>query len=482
MMQLKHKSEYYQTTFFKWRQRFGFGISDYACNLAYLLTNTYLLFYYTNCAGIEAGAAGFMFVVTKFIDGITDYLVGTWVDRTDTKMGRYRPWMLFGAPVLAIGMVLLFSVPVSWGSTQKLIWAYVTYVIFSFGYTLVNIPMAPIISSLSADTIERTNIATVKQMLASLGSLTSSIFVLPMVNFFSGGSNASGSALASGYRMTNMVLGGIIIILMCICVLNIEEINPPIAVKEKNNIFSDMKGIFKNKYYIMIILYVFFFFAGYLGMMSAIQYYFTYVVGNTAAMSLAMSLMTIIPLPVMVLAAYLNAKGVGKAKLMIFGGIIGIIAFVLLFFSASVSITIVAISLWAFGSGFRSGLLFATLPDIFDFTEYHVGKSLAGTQTAVIGFSSKVASALASAIVSALLVWGAYDPTALEAILAGGGTVQEIASSYPSTIFAIKMAFCIFPLLATIMTVVVMLPYDLDKIYPEIRKTLDKRLEMSKTE
>ena len=91
MMKLKHEEAYYQTSFFKWRQRIGFGISDYACNLAYLLTNTYLLFYYTNCAGIYA---------------VTDYLVGTWIDRTDTKMGRYRPWMLYGAPVLAFGMVI----------------------------------------------------------------------------------------------------------------------------------------------------------------------------------------------------------------------------------------------------------------------------------------------------------------------------------------------------------------------------------------
>ena len=95
MQKLKHEPAYYETMKFKWRQRIGFGISDYACNLAYLLANTYLLFYYTNCAGLAAGAVGFMFVVTKFIDAFTDYMVGAMIDRTDTKMGRYRPWMLY---------------------------------------------------------------------------------------------------------------------------------------------------------------------------------------------------------------------------------------------------------------------------------------------------------------------------------------------------------------------------------------------------
>lgn len=477
MMKLKHNPEYYQTKFFKWRQRIGFGISDYACNLAYLLTNTYLLFYYTNCAGIDAGAAGFMFVVTKFIDGITDYLVGTWIDRTDTKMGRYRPWMLFGAPVLAIGMVLLFSVPVGWGDTPKLIWAYLSYIIFSFGYTLVNVPMSPIVTSLSSDSVERTNIVTAKQMFASLGSLTSSIFVLPMVQFFSGGKDAVGNALATGYRLTNVILGTIVVILMIICVLNIEEINPPTVAKHKgnSNIFTDMKNIFKNKYYIIMLCYLFFYFWGYLGMMASIQYYFTYVIGSTKAMSLAMTIMTVVPIPVMVLAAYLNAKGMGKAKLLMLGGVIDVVALALMFFCKSTTMIIILIAIWAFGSGLRTNILFATFPDIYDYTEYEVGKSLAGTQTAVMGFASKLASALASASISTLLVWGAYDSTALDAILTSGGTVQNIASNYPSTVLTIKIAFIGLSFVTTILTVLVMLPYDLDKKYPVIRAELDKR-------
>ena len=220
---LKHKPEYYNTTFFKWRQRIGFGISDYACNLAYLLVNTYLLFYYTNCAQIGAGLIGVMFVFTKIFDGVTDYLVGVMIDRTNTKMGRNRPWMFWGAPVLAIGMVLLFCVPVEWSEGAKLAWAYITYMIFSFGYTLVNIPMGTIVPSLSADALERTKIVTARTFFANLGSLTSAAMVIPMVYYFAGGQDASNAMLAVGYRNTNIVLGIIVIIIMWICVLNVEE-------------------------------------------------------------------------------------------------------------------------------------------------------------------------------------------------------------------------------------------------------------------
>ena len=224
MQILKHEASYYQTTAFKWRQRIGFGISDYACNLAYLLANTYLLFYYTNCAGIDPVPIGVMFVVTKFIDAFTDYMVGALIDNTDTKMGRYRPWMMAGAPVLAVGMVLLFSVPVSWGAGAKLAWAYVTYIIFSFGYTLVNIPMAPIVTALSADPAERTKIATTRTVFSNLGSLTSSLFVLPMIYFFAGSKDATGQALATGYRNTNIVLGVIVIAIISACVFSVAEI------------------------------------------------------------------------------------------------------------------------------------------------------------------------------------------------------------------------------------------------------------------
>lgn len=472
MQNLKHEASYYQTTGFKWRQRIGFGISDYACNLAYLLANTYLLFYYTNCAGIAAGAAGFMFVVTKFIDAFTDYMVGSLVDHTDTKMGRYRPWMLVGAPVLAIGMVLLFSVPTSWGAGAKLAWAYITYIIFSFGYTLVNIPMAPIVTALSPNPAERTNIATTRMVFANLGSLTSSLFVIPMVYYFAGSSEATGAALAAGYRNTNIVLGIIVIVIMCICVFSVVEINPPTQATEKTSFIQDLGSAFKNKYYIMLLLLVYFLFLGYLGMYGAMQYYYSYIIGDVSAMPMALSLLTILAIPTMVLTAYLNGRGVAKVKLMQFGAIVDAVGYAILFFTSNGTIATAALGLIGLGFGFRSGMFYSMMPDIFDYTEWKCGKSLAGTQTAISGFLNKLSSASASAIVSALLVWGAYNADAMDAALAAGENLKEM---FPQTCTAINFAFGGLSLISTIIAIIVLIPYDLDKKYPAIRAELDQR-------
>lgn len=472
MQKLKHEASYYETKSFKWRQRIGFGISDYACNLAYLLANTYLLFYYTNCAGISAGAIGFMFVVTKFIDAFTDYMVGALIDRTDTKMGRYRPWMLFGAPVLAVGMVLLFSVPTGWSEGAKLAWAYVTYVIFSFGYTLVKIPMAPIVTALSPSASERIKIATTRTVFSNLGSLTSSLFVLPMVYFFAGSKDATGAALAAGYRNTNIVLGIIVIIIIAICVASTVEINPPTQTVQKSSLLKDLGTVFKNKYYIMFLGVVFFLFLGYLGMYGAMQYYYSYIVGDVSSMPLALTLLTLLAIPTMILAAYLNGKGIAKVKLMQVGAVMDVIGYAILFFTSNGTIATASLALIGLGFGFRSSMFFSMMPDIFDYTEWQCGRSLGGTQNAISGFMNKVSSASASAIVSALLVWGNYNAEKLDEAVAAG---ISIAENFPQTHTAINFAFGGLSLISTVIAILVMIPYDLDKKYPQIRAELNKR-------
>lgn len=482
MQALKHEASYYQTTKFKWRQRIGFGISDYACNLAYLLSNTYLLFYYTNCAGIDAGAAGFMLVITKFVDAFTDYMVGYLIDRTDTKMGRYRPWMLIGAPVLAVGMVLLFSVPVAWGAGAKMVWAYCTYILMSFGYTMVNIPMAPIVSALSPEPAERTKIATSRTVFSNLGSLTASLFTLPMVYHFAGAANADAfaaadaAAKATGYRNTNIVLGLMVVAIMCICVFSIVEINPPTKAEntQKSSFIQELGQTFQSKYFIMILILCYCLFVGYLGMYAAMQYYYTYVIGDASGMPIALTLLTVCAIPTMLLAAALNGKGVAKVKLMQLGTLIDIAGYAILFLSANATIATCALALVGIGFGFRQSMYFSILPDVFDYTEWKVGKNMGGTQNAISGFLNKLASASASAIISALLVACAYQENiaAMDALVASG---QNIAAQFPQINSSLNFAFGGLSLIATILCFLVLLPYDLDKKMPQIRADLDAR-------
>ena len=482
MQVLKHEASYYQTPAFKWRQRIGFGISDYACNLAYLVANTYLMFYYTNCAGINAAAIGVMMVVTRFIDAFTDYMVGVFIDRTDTKHGRYRPWMMAGAPVLAVGMALVFAVPVGWADGAKLAWAFISYFIMSFGYTMVNIPMAPIVSALSPEPAERTNIATARTVCSNLGSLTASLFTLPMGYLFAGVADdaafnaADAATKAAGYRGANIVLAVMVVAILWICVFSTVEINPPTQAPagEKASFFEELKQTFQSKYFILILILCFFLFVGYLGMYGAMQYYYTYIIGSTSAMPIALSLLTVCAIPTMLLAAALNGKGVAKVKLMQLGAIIDCVGYGILFVTANATVATAALALIGIGFGFRQSMYFSMLPDVFDYTEWKFGKNMGGTQNAISGFLNKLASASASAIISALLVGCAYQDKipAMDALIASG---QGISGTYPEVHTALNFAFGGLSLIATIVCVIALIPYDLDKKMPEIRKDLEAR-------
>lgn len=446
---------------FLWKQRIGFGISDYACNLAYLMVNTYLLIFYTDVAGITASAAAFMFVVTKFIDGITDYIVGAWVDRTDTKMGRSRPWMLAGTPVLAVGMVLVFTTP-DWSTGGKLAWAYLTYIIFSFGYTMVNIPMGSILPTLSASPSERTKIVTSRTIFSSLGSLTSASMALWLVAKLGKGNEAL------GYRNTNLVFGIMVIIILIVSVFSIKEINPAPKVTEKAHLLKDLSELVRNKPYMLILVYTFTLFVGYLGMFAAIAYYFKYIVGNEMLTSVAVSILTIVPIFAMLLSASLNQK-FGKRDISIFGCTVQIIGYGLIFVgSQNLTILYLGIGVMAAGMGFRQNMFFSMGADIVDYGEWKFGKSLAGTQTAVRGFVNKLASASASAIVAGLLAWGGYNG------------VLDVQSASANA--AINIAFIGVPIVCCIVSIVVLLFYDLDKNYPQIRKELDERHAEAKSE
>lgn len=439
---------------FIWRQRIGFGISDYACNLAYLMVNTYLLIFYTDVAGIPAASASVMFLITKFVDAFTDYLVGSLVDRTNTKMGRNRPWMLAGAPVLAIGMVLVFTTP-DFSVAGKIAWAYATYIIFSFGYTLVNIPMGSILPTLSADATERTKIATTRTVFSNLGSLTSASMALWLIAKLGNGDQAT------GYRNTNIVFGIMVIVILLICVASIREINLPPRTTEKSSIVKDFGCLIKNKPYMLMITYTFFFFLAYLGMFASIAYYFKYNVGNEMLTSVAVTLLTVIPIFSMLIAAKMNAK-ITKRNITILGIAIQIAGSVVAWIAGgNAAIVLIGVGLLGFGMGFRSNMYFSMLADVADYGEWQSGRNLAGTQMAVNGFSNKVSSACASAIVAGLLAWGAYDGTA------------AVQSAKANT--AISIAFIALPIVANIAGIVVMWFYDLDKKYDKVEKELKER-------
>ena len=154
------------------------------------MISLYLLYFYTNVMHLNAGAVSIKFLVTKFIDGVSDLIVGYLIDKTNTRWGKSRPWILFGAIPFGVTAVLAFSVP-DIGQTGMLIYAYVTYILLSTSYTIVNIPMASILPALSENPHERTVLASCRTFFSSVGSTVVSAFALTLVDKFGNGNAVS---------------------------------------------------------------------------------------------------------------------------------------------------------------------------------------------------------------------------------------------------------------------------------------------------
>lgn len=428
------------------------GSSDFACNLIWQMISLYLLYFYTNVMHLNAGAVSIMFLVTKFIDGVSDLIVGYLIDKTNTRWGKSRPWILFGAIPFGVTAVLAFSVP-DIGQTGMLIYAYVTYILLSTSYTIVNIPMASILPALSENPHERTVLASCRTFFSSVGSTVVSAFALTLVDKFGNGNEAL------GFRIVMIIFGVIGCLVFFFCFFNTKE--RVMVQAEKVSLKANISCLLHNGPWKLFALNIVWFFGGYVIQASAVIYYFTYVVQNVAMVQIVATITTLVPIVTNLLAPFF-VKLTSKRKLMIGGSAVHAGGLLLIFFGGTnVSVLIGGAVIAAAGYGLKGSMHFAMQPDPVDYGEWKSGVNTAGTLSAVNGFIGKVGMAIASSIGAALLQFGGFD-----AVL----SVQSAtAQSYITTMYIWV------PIVMNIATIITMMFYNLDKIYPQIIKELDER-------
>lgn len=440
----------------KWHQRIGYGVSDLACNLIWQMISLYLLFFYTDIMQLSAAAISLMFVVTRFVDGITDLLVGYMIDHTNTKWGKSRPYFLFGAIPFALFAYLCFNVP-DISATGKLIYAYVTYFGLSLAYTLVNVPMASILPSLTNDAEERTALSTSRKFFGFMGATIVSSTALMMVNAFGNGNQAA------GFKIVMAIFGIIGCALFFFTFLNVREM--PSAAVERVSLKTVISSLKQNKPWLIFALNILFMWTGFFIQMSALVYYFSMVVGSQALSITVATIMSIVPMFANFLVPFL-AKRLGKRNLFVISSGVQLLGLVVIMLGGSTNaIILVGAFISGFGYGIKESIYFSMQADPVDYGEWKTGVNVSGSLSAINGFLGKVAQALSGGIAGALLAWGMYTP---------GAAVQS-----EQAYFAIKAMYLYVPMILIICSIVTMMFYNLDKIYPQIRKELEARKEVA---
>ncbi len=240
-----------------WLEKISYGGGDLASNIILILSSTYVSFFYTDALGLNAAIIGSIIMFSRFADGFTDVLMGFLIDRTKSKYGKCRPWILWLSVPIAVANVLVFAVP-NTGDLGKYIYVAITYnLVVTFLYTMINIPYGTMTSLLSRDQNQRMSINVVRMTMAQLGSLIINSLTLPLVNAVGGSSNQKSWIIVS--CIYSIIAG----FAFMACFFNTEErVKVAQEKQEKISFVKSLSVCIHNQYWLMLVaVFLFFIFA-----------------------------------------------------------------------------------------------------------------------------------------------------------------------------------------------------------------------------
>ena len=396
--------------------KLAYGMGDVGCNFSWMFVGNFLMIFYTDVFGISMSAVATLMLFTRFWDAINDPIIGGLSDKTHTRWGRYRPWLLFAAPLTALVLILTFWAHPDWSQTHKIIYMAVTYCILVLGYTCVNIPYGTLCGAMTQNMTERAQINTSRSVSAMIAIGIINIITIPLIEWLGNG-NAR-----QGYLLIAILYGTIFAVCHIFCFAKTKEVvEAPVA--QKIPLRLQLQAVAKNKPYLLALLgQVLFGFILY-GRNADLLYYLTYV-ENDAVLFTYYSMAIIIP-SIIGAACFpkvfqLTSNKGWAASEFAFGTGITIIA---LFFFSPVTSPIpfylfAALSQFFF-SGFNTAI-YAIIPDCVEYGEWRTGIRNDGFQYAFISLGNKIGMALGTALLALSLGWAGYEAntTQNEAVVA----------------------------------------------------------------
>lgn len=424
--------------------KIAYGMGDVGCNFSWMFVGNFLMIFYTDVFGISMGAVAGLMLFSRFWDAINDPIVGALTDRTNTRWGRYRPWLLIAAPLTAIMLVMTFWAHPNWSDTAKIIYMSTTYCILVLGYTCVNIPYGTLCGVMTQDIEERAKINTSRSVSAMIAISVINIITIPLMRQLGRGNEKR------GYLLIAIIYGGIFALCHIFCFAKTKEV-VIIPKKEKIAIKLQVKTITQNKPYLLAIIGQFLFGFTLYGRNAGTLYYFKYVEGNERFFS-TYSMAIIIPAIIgaaafQILFKWTHNKG-RSASILAFGT--GVSMLSLYLFSPVTSPTafyiVSGITQFLF-AGFNTAI-YAIIPDCVEYGEWKTGIRNDGFQYAMISLANKVGMAIGTAL--------------LAAALSVNGYVANIEQN-SKVLGVMKHSFTTIPGVVWIITGVVLLFYNLNK-------------------
>lgn len=396
------------------REKIGYGLGDAASSMFWKVFSIFLPFFYTEVFGISAGALATMFLVTRIWDTANDPIMGIICDRTNTKWGKFRPFLFWLAIPFAIIGVLMFTTP-NLGMSGKLVYAYVTYTLMMMAYTAVNVPYASLLGVMSPNSNDRTAFASYRMVFAFAGSILVVAIYQPLVDWFKGTFSE-----ATSYQFT-MIAVGLLAATFFILTFSWtrERISPPKG--QKNNLKEDLKNLADNIPWFILLG------SGVATLIfnsvrdGAALYYFTYYVGDGSALSLFSKTTLTYSTIYLVLGQITNMIGVimakpvsaklGKRKTYMYAMFCAALLSGIFYFATKENIVYIYVlqALISFCAGIIFPLLWSMYADAADYSQWKTGRRATGLVFSASSMSQKLGWTIGGSLTLWLLVVFGYE-------------------------------------------------------------------------
>ena len=439
-----------EKTYLKWYNKVGYGSGDLAANMVYGLLTSFVMIYLTDTVGLNAGVIGTLIMVSKFFDGFTDIIFGNLMDKTHSKMGKARPWMLFSQIGNSIFLALCFMIPLSWGDKAQYAFFFIAYTLLNaVFYTANNIAYAALTSLITRNNNERVQVGTIRFMFSLTTNIVVASVTVGLVEKFGGG--------AAGWRGVAILYAIIGLVVNTISVLSVKELPPEegektslAAPKDEIGIIEALKILFSNKYFIIIVLtyigiYLQTGFAG-IGI-----YWMTYILGNPAMLG-TFSMMGMFPMVLGLVATPFLVKKFGMYKTNIVGYIWAVVwrvAFIIFGLSLNVPMMLATSFMAGLGTAPLTGDMNALISSTTDYTYKTKGVHVEGAMFSASSVGIKVGGGIGTAL-SGLM-------------LNAGGYIANAAEQPQSCINMLNFMYLVFPLIVCVIILLLLTQLNVEK-------------------
>lgn len=440
--------------------RIIYALGDVGSNFIWTFTSGFLTLYYTDSVGISAAFVGTMMLICRAFDGISDISMGIVIDKTKTRWGKARPWLLFGAVPLGLSLMLVFNVPSSLGKWGQSAYVFATYFFMTvICYTVVNLSFHAMLPLFSLTLQDRNGVQATRTFMVAVLNLFLSFATTRMLNAFGGQKEQHAWTMVSAIY----AVLGVVCILVCFWGTK-EKVSgssvPQEERKEKTvGTAGSVKILLHNKYFyvaafIILLQYVI------SGLRGVSIYYCREILGNSNFYGL-LTLTTVIPVLLGTLTVPALMKRFGKKQLVQAGLLLQILCLVIQMLSPRNVLLVFVLSLFkGFGMVPTQVALFTLAGDIVDYTQWKNGIRVEGFVTSVNSFGIKVGTGLGSAMLGWILAFGGYDGT--------------LTAQSGSALKAIIVIATVAPAICCAAEVFLWKLWDIDKYRPEIERSLKK--------